>query len=1290
MFSGMPSLSGTGFIRVIVQDVNDHSPQFQQQNYVEYIDENSSVGYSITQMTATDSDIGLNAKIKYVFPTSLVIRYFYSSLMSTSFYRYSLLESKQDKFEIDEDTGVIKTLSNLDREDNEVYYLTVVAQDSSLTEPKASVANLTVFVRDVNDNYPIFLTSQSVIYVSDKAQSGQFIFGVTAVDLDSGDNGKIIYSLLTGDIDMFYIDENTGVIESNQKLNKQLEYKLKILASDKGKAPKHAEFELTVMLWPDKDFPVVRHVGTQQLSIVENSSPGSEVSRILATTPKSGTKGILRFSISGGDFDNTFEVNSITGEVVIGKNGIDHEKSSQYKIWIEASDSDDPKLRSAVLLTVNVTDVNDNPPVFEYPFYTISVQEETFPPTNVITVVAIDKDTGKNSIITYRLVDDINGIFSIDENSGEIVTNTKLDRETDDHYTLTVEAVDQGYPSLTGSVMVHINILDINDNPPRFTRLFSVNVTENTEVGSFVIGITSSDLDIGVNAKATYRFTENPGNMFKIDSDTGKVYVAFPLDREVQDEYLLNVVAADGSWQSETPLTITIQDVNDNAPEFEKSYYKFNFPETNKIGATVGRVIATDKDKQGSNSVVSYNLKQPSDVFFVDPIYGDIFTKHSLKYKHSAKNASPENEYTLTVLATDNGKPPLSAECLIVINVIDSNNNAPQFEKKKYFSPIPINLELWSPLITVIATDHDLGVNSEIEYFVYGGNATDIVQVDRFSGLVSLKMKLTDTDLGKSYDLVIRATDHGVPPKQDITDVTFTMTSENIFSPEFSSFSYQVFVPENEPVGTTILIVKATDQDEGPNGLIRYLFENSSDNFILDPETGAITIARVLDFEHIKEYKLNVIAMDIGFEPKQSKATLSIILTDINDNPPVFNQTLFNVFIFENSLPGTFVSQIVATDLDSPKNAIINYSIVGGTGENLFFCNNTSGALYSKQVFDYEKEKSYGLEILAINPDSTLSGSTKVTVHIQGVNEYYPTFSQSVFYYDVPESAEIGAYVGAVKATDLDSGNDGKVYYFLVGSSNDKGFAIDRNTGVLRVSRHLDRETQNRIILTVLAKNDGSIRGNDTDEAQVIISIQDGNDPPEFDQEYYECLVSEGTRPGAKVLVVHAVDKDAWPQNNQFSYSILNNMTKLFRIDPQNGSIETSGYFDRETINHYNIIIGAIDTGSPPQTGSATVKVVITDVNDNGPVLASDNNVGYVSENEPINTSIMVLTATDADQPPNGAPFTYRIVGGPHREFVILDESSGLLRTARSIDREQTPNLSIVVCIFINFIIYAS
>ncbi|XP_050549134.1 cadherin-related tumor suppressor [Daktulosphaira vitifoliae] len=1258
MDSGMPPLSGTGFVRVIVQDVNDHSPKFQQQNYAAYVDENSPVGYFIIQLVATDLDAGLNAKIKY-----------------------TLLGDKFNQFQLDEDTGVLRTLDNIDREENDKIHLTVVAQDSSITDPKASAVNLTIYVNDINDNYPKFPTSKSTIYISDKTQAEQFIYGVTASDLDSGNNGKITYYLAGDHKEMFKIDKNTGVVESLQKLNKQIEYKIKIKASDNGQVSKTSEFELNIINWPARDFPVVHLTGTEKLSLVENSSPGSSVSRITATSPKTGTKGILRYSIAGGNVDNTFEVDVISGEIIVGKNGVDHEKASQYKLWLEASDSDEPSLRSTILLIVNVTDENDNPPVFELPFYSVTIQEETFPPTPVITVKALDKDTGKNGVLTYKLLDDLNGIFNIDDISGEIVTNIKLDRETDDQYTLIVEAIDQGYPSLTGSTMVHITVLDINDNPPRFTRLFSVNVTENMEIGSFVIGITSSDLDIGANANATYRFTENPGNVFKIDPSNGNVYVQSELDRENQDEYLLNVIAADGSWQAETPLTITVQDVNDNAPEFENSFYKFNFPESQNTGLTVGRIIAMDKDKVGSNSAIFYNFKHPSDLFVIDPIYGDIFTKRIITYKNSSKEISPENEFSLIVVATDNGKPPMSSECSVTINIIDSNNHAPEFKQKSYFIPIPISVRQWSPLHTIIATDQDSGVNSEIDYFIYGGNATEIIQLNKNTGLITLKKKLSSVDLGKTFELVIRATDRGIPPKQALTSVSIIITGENNYLPEFSSLSYQVFVPENEPIGTTILTVKATDGDEGPNGIIRYEAKNLSDKFHLNQETGAITIAKILDYEFLKEYKLNITASDLGFEPKQSIATVSIILTDINDNPPVFNKTQYDVFVLENLPVGTFVSQIIAVDLDSPKNAIINYVITGGSGENFFYCNSTSGVIYTKSTFDFEQEKLFTINLVATNPDSSFSGSTKVIIHIEGVNEYYPTFSQSVFYYDVAESAEIGSIIGAVKATDLDDGFDGEVFYLLVGSSNNKGFTIGRNNGLLRVSKQLDRETQNRIILTVLAKNDGSIKGNDTNEAQVIISVQDGNDPPEFSQEYYECFVSEGTRPGAKILTVHAFDNDAWPQNNQFTYSILNNMTKLFRINAQNGSVETVGDFDRETVNYYEILVGAVDTGLPPQTGKAIVKVIITDVNDNGPVLSPENRVGYVSENEPINTNIMVLTATDADQSPNGAPFTYKIVGGPHRDFVSLDESTGLLRTARHIDREQTPNLNIVISI---------
>jgi protocadherin Fat 4 len=213
-----------------------------------------------------------------------------------------------------------------------------------------------------------------------------------------------------------------------------------------------------------------------------------------------------------------------------------------------------------------------------------------------------------------------------------------------------------------------------------------------------------------------------------------------------------------------------------------------------------------------------------------------------------------------------------------------------------------------------------------------------------------------------------------------------------------------------------------------------------------------------------------------------------------------------------------------------------------------------------------------------------------------------------------------------------------------------------------------------------MTKNTGGIRGNDTDEAQVIISIQDGNDPPEFLQNLYEASVSEGENLGTRVLTVRAIDKDVRPQNNQFSYSIIGgNVGQAFKIDPQSGDVETAKLLDRETVPSYELVIGAIDTGSPPQTGTASVKINLLDVNDNGPVFDSAELTGYVSENEPAGTSIMTLSATDLDLPPNGAPFSYRIIGGKQMDLVNLEKHLGVLKTTRSLDREIASHLDLLV-----------
>ncbi|XP_023246890.1 cadherin-related tumor suppressor [Copidosoma floridanum] len=1263
MDTGTLPLTSSGSVRILVLDVNDHAPEFGRQEYRAEVMENLAVGAWVANPLATDRDDGLNAQI-----------------------RYSLLGDGAERFQVNSSTGEIVTLEPLDREQHDVYHLTLVAQDSSPTEPRASAANLTISVRDSNDNTPRFSSPRYTAYVPDTTSKGDFVFGAKASDDDEGDNSRIVYRLHGKDARRFGVDSRSGVVRALEDLamGGQNTYQLQIEASDCGSEPRAVSVDLVVHLWERQLFPCFGPGTETRFTLREDAPEGRVVTTLSASTPKTGPASELVFGMAGGNVGDSLRIEPRTGDVVIAS-GFDYETLPSYEAWVEVRDSGNPSLRSVIQLLVNVTDANDNAPVMDMPNYNASVPEEDYPPSRVARVSAKDADSGENSEITYHLLNDFDEVFVIDEFSGEISTNSMLDREKVSSYKLIVEAWDRGVPRLTGTATVFVTVLDKNDNPPRFTRLFNVNVTENSEIGTFVIRITTTDLDMEHNANVTYSFTENSSNKFTIDPISGNVTVAGNLDREVQDEYLLKVVATDRAWITETPLTISVQDQNDNPPEFEKQTYYFHFPELQEKMAHIGQVVASDEDKLGANSDVSYSLLQPSDLFSIDPAMGDIYCKKTMRYKYTKSRASPENVYSFYVVAMDNGKPPLSSKTLVYVNIVDANNHAPKFEHRAYLWPVPEGYPSNKKVAQFVASDReDFGVNAEIEYFIVAGNGSDYFYVEPNSGWIYIKKSMAEFNTGTVFTIKGKATDKGVPVRSDEIWATLIVTGENKHAPAFAAVSYQVRVPENEPANTTILTVNAVDSDSGPNGMVRYEISagNERHEFSIHPITGAITILEALDYDTVTEYKLNITARDLGFASKSAVATLIVNVSDVNDNPPKFNQSLYQAYLPENSPSQHFVFKVVATDIDSPKYSVIQYRIIGGTGKEYFNIEQSTGIIKSKTTFDYEEVNEYTLDVIAANPDtnSQVVGATTVLVHITGVNEFYPKFIQPVFHMDVSESAEIGTFVGLVQATDQDAGSDGKVYYLFVGSSNDRGFSIGSETGVISISRRLDRETQNRAILTVMAKNAGGIRGNDTDEAQIIISIQDGNDPPEFLENLYEASVPEGENTGSKILTVRAVDKDVRPQNNQFSYSIIGgNVGQAFKIDPQSGDLETAKHLDRETVQSYELIIGAIDTGSPPQTGSTTVKIELLDVNDNGPVFDFKEIVGYVSENEPAGTSIMTLSATDPDLPPNGAPFSYRLIGGKQMDLVHLEKHSGILKTTRSLDREATPQLDFLV-----------
>ncbi|GBM44837.1 Cadherin-related tumor suppressor [Araneus ventricosus] len=1259
--SGSPRQTGTGTVKVIVDDINDNQPQFAFKEYSTYIMENLPPFSPVITISASDEDIGRNAQIQY-----------------------SLLGNDENKFKVNPDTGTISTNAVLDREEHEIYNVLLVAQDLGLITQHKAVTNVTIIVEDENDNRPVFAESSYNVYTPDTAVGGHFVFGAVAVDLDAGLNSRLVYHLSGTDADKFQINQETGVVKLVQKLvNKSEGYQLKIHATDSGQTPLSSTTLVNVFTEKYQLFPRF-HPGLRSFKFAE-SSENLVVSRVSAVSPKINDAGKLKYYIAGGNSGNAFTVNSEIGEVrLVG--GLDRETISAYELWVEARDSDTPSLASAVKLEIQITDINDNSPVFEKSVYNATVKEELEPPLFVIQVQASDADFGVNGDVEYHFdsEDEMNNPFSLDLKTGKIYTTEVLDRETIDEYKIFIKAVDHGTPQRTSSATVYIKVLDKNDNPPRFTRLFSANVTENAPIGTFIIQVTSSDKDINMNANATYSFTENPGGKFNIDPVSGNVTVAGWIDREVKDEYLLKVAAVDGSWQAETPLTVLIQDVNDNVPEFSLPEYTFNIPELMQGVLFIGQVTATDRDKKGPDSFVSYSLKRPSDLFRIDPNTGNILSKQVLYYKRTLKGSSPENQHVLQVVATDHGNPPLSSEVTVVINVIDSNNNAPVFQKEYYFSPIPESAAIGLSVFQVVAEDkEDVGINAEIEYFKTGGNGSEYFSVHRTTGWVTVSSPLVGLK-NKCFAINLKATDKGVPPRSADVIGMFSVTDENHYSPAFTALSYQVVIPENEPLLSEIVTVTATDEDKGFNGEIIYsiLSGNHDNQFQISPHTGAITIAKYLDFESVSTYHLNILASDRGFQSKNSTAVLTVLVTDVNDNPPIFNSTKFDVFLEENEPPGTYVTQLIAFDADSARNSIIEYSVVEGDDHTFFSVNPKNGVVTSKYSFDYEQKTKYTIQIIASNVGTLLFTSTIVDIHIVGKNEYYPHFIQPVFQFTVSESAGVGTTVGQLQAVDEDSGVDGEVYFLLVGSSNNKGFQIDSKSGSIKVSRALDRESQSRVVLTVLAKNAGSIRGNDTDEAQIVISIQDGNDPPVFSKDVYEARVSEAAPLGTSVVSVSAVDKDVHPNNNQFSFSILSgNVDKAFSIDPQSGAIYTAGNLDRETHPVYNLTVTATDSGNPPQSGSTLVKIYLDDVNDNGPTFDASKVIGYVLENEPPYTNVMVLSVTDQDLPPNGAPFKFFLIGGEHKDFFEIETHTGLVKTTRSLDRETTPEYEILVAV---------
>ncbi|KAL1260964.1 hypothetical protein QQF64_008791 [Cirrhinus molitorella] len=1235
--SGIPSLTGTGTLVIVVDDVNDNIPVFDSELFSTHILEDSLVGTVFLRITASDLDDGTNGQLRYS------------------------LEDLDLPFSINATSGDLFTVSALDRETVAFYRFLVAVTDGHPTKPLSSVAVVSVTVEDVNDHFPSFLYGPYVANVPAGITKGSVVCTVMAEDADAGLNAKLNFSLHGQHTHLFSINSHTGTVFMTDSVKRRNDITVEVHVQDGADLPKIDSTTLTVRFQNDTYFP---HIAVQIFRDVlsENAPTGTLVAIVTAETQRNAP---VSFYLASGNFREVFELHHSTGEVTV-KDPLDFENNMHFHLIVEARDSGIPPFSSYADLNLNISDVNDNPPVFSQKIYKCAVYEN-LASSRVCNVLATDADSRVFAEVEYFiLAGNIEGAFKIDKIHGSLFTTKRLDREKRPYYNLTIKAVDKENNSLSAIAAVTIEVLDTNDHAPRFSQIFIAKVPEDAPVGFSVIQITATDEDVGLNAVIEYTIIGlNSEFPFSIDKTTGTLLVLHPLDREDQDHYIVKVNANDSAWSISTDVTIDITDVNDNSPVFYQSLYTLTVPEMKLHEVFLLQISAADTDL-GENAQILYFIDPPSELFLINASTGEISTKQPIVL-HESESVN----LTFTVVASDCGRVPLNSSSIVSVTLVRHNQFPPSFLPFRSLVPVPLTLDVGTEVIQISAVDQDsLEMNNSVEYFNSGGNGSLYFEVEHISGRVLVNKTLANS-LNTSLILQITAKDKGLPPLSAQTEISFQVTLENLFAPHFLDSKVEFFVPEDLPIGSVIGKIQGKDKDDGINGVISYSFDGGNENglFSIGQSSGLIMLVKPLDFEEFEAHHLNVIAEDGGWRPQMERLDITVYVTDLNDNPPVFTSTNYFATVSENALIGTTVLQVWAKDADTGIHSQITYSLIAGD-IHLFYLDSKNGTITTLEIFDYERNQHFELTVKATNIGVPyLFDIARIHIQIAGINEFIPTFQKHLYNLMVSEALPPQTEIGRVVAIDYDQGPDGEVFYLLAGQSKKANFVVDEHTGIIYISKDLKNRLQNDEVLRVLAKNRGAITGFNVDEALIHLHILDENDPPEFESMLYTAAVSEDISTGTSITKVKAVDQDVILEWSRFSYSIEHgNINSSFIIDPVSGVISVNSQLDREMWAFYNLTVIAIDEGSPAVTGSTKVAITITDVNDNPPKLLTTE--GFIRENQPAGTLVSTLAATDDDLPPNQGPFTYWMMR-PAEGFLL--NSDGVLVTSRPFDRERIP-----------------
>lgn len=1002
-------------VSVTVEDVNDNIPEFDQPDYSVTLLENSPAGAVLLKAVVTDLDQGGFVGTLEIIPESA-------------------------PFSISAD-GIIRVKDStvLDREATETFMFQIKATEQNPPNNIAT-ASVSVTLLDENDNSPTFTSSKYEGKVFANQTVDLMLVQVVAEDPDADVNGQIKYSIDFGNSEGYFsINETTGEISLAKLIplveNKMLEFRLYVTARDGGVISRSSSAQVIIRAPGDSKPQFLQRIyhGT----VEEEQEPGLVILRVDFLAISAEIPVTLQVETEGDKF-----AISSTGELTT-KVELDYD-DAPHNYSVEISITDGINTDNAVV-EVQVTDINDNSPVFASSSVTKSVPEDADVGSNVTEVPATDKDSGFNKEIRYSLRGGL-GRFHIDPVSGMVSVAAALDRETQAEYDLLVVAEDQGRPARSATATLLVQVSDINDNIPKFSEAeYQVEVLETEAVGTNLFNLSATDPDEGANGRVTYSiFQQSPSSepaVFELDSSSGTLQLVQPLDYSKVKVYTLTVQASDGGTPSlvgSGSVVVKVKDVNNNPPEFSKESYEVAVSENLPSGASILTLEVTDKDEGGfSNGFFLYK----SDTFDINR-QGIV----SLR-KDATLDREKVDSYILQVVAVDQVTDGLNSTAQLNVTVLDFNDNAPQFPS----IPDPLRIpegdyseETPEEIFTIVPTDADIGPNGEVTLSLPSPHPLFKFREDG----TLLAVGPLDRESRETYDLVVKASDKGVPQRETITTIRVSLSDINDNTPEFSSSSYvsSILLKDAEE-GKLLLTLSATDRDIGDNGIIAYSFSAGSSPYLaLNSETGAVTLTSDLaDLTEDTTLVLTAMAKDHGQPPLNSTARVVVNLRIVSLVEGVaFQSSFYNFSLPENQPMGATVGEVWA----SSGSNLYDVAYTLKTHTDLFSID-TSGAILTTAQLDKEKQEWYILDVEAVDtrtPPTTAMAT--VRVQVEDVNES-PYFPPEGYKASVLSIAPYKTPVVTVKASDPDVGDEGQLDYSL--SAVSSYFDVEPSTGLVYV-----------------------------------------------------------------------------------------------------------------------------------------------------------------------------------------------------------------------------------------------